>query len=782
MGDNAARPSTSQLPPGWTSHISPAGRTYYHNSDSGVSTYHPPHLPKPKREKPVAKTAIPNTHGWFKITTNKNNVFYFHPETKASEWLPPPEIAAAVQAMEEDEVKEKQRLKEEQVAKEREERERLRREKRERKRKAEEGVPITEFDALAKRARADGEDDDEEDEMDQDSIASSIEPQEEPHQQGPAEFNREEDDDDEEWQRQIAEQMAAEAEAEAADSAADTQPPPARTPTPELPQPEASLEDQKQAFVAHLTSLNGTSSEVNPMAPWDLEQPKFSSHPSFQALPQREREDIFNEWCKLRIREKRAAKASSASTSKPTASSSKPSRADPLSKSAEDAFRALLKEEVRSTRTKYADFKAAFARDSRFSSYGKSEGDREKLFKTHLIELGEQKRLAAEKAERGFLDLLSDKIPGNYRNKVATAKSQAAGKGREAEKEAIMTVWVEAKRSPGVVEDKRYDAVGSSTRRFELFCSWAKGERRPQPSSSTAQAGTSRPTAADREERREKRDDPAARKAAEKEEARRRALAEREAKVRRERDRINRLNRSAFSAATHSKSLLSFQQLLLDAVHSAHLSYSDALPQLSPDPRFHSNALSDEEKERLFCDHQQRLSSKEESKIGNVFAKYAPKLDTEPEDAIALTFQDDELSYPPLQVYREDKSKLEAAYQRWDAERRKKAEKDFKEMLTESAFVDFWGRLKKEVHSNPAGDDAAEQKTKGPREGENEDEEEGDGTTLLDMARKMDLGEIESVLRNDARFRAWRHVPEQRRRWIREHLEGLAAPGKSVHR
>ncbi|KAJ1022423.1 hypothetical protein NDA16_003412 [Ustilago loliicola] len=640
MSDNAAGPSSGQLPPGWTSHISPTGRTYYHNADSGLSTYHPPHLPKPKREKPVSKTPIPSSSGWYKITTNKDNVFYFHPETKASEWLPPAQIAAAVQAMEEHEVREKERLKQEQEVKEREERERVNREKRERKRKAEEGVPITEFDALAKRARAGDEDDEE---MDEESIASSDDAQDQTQIQDTLQANDDDagDDDDEEWQRQIAEQMAAEAEAEAAaaaDAETDTQPPPARTPTPDTAQVEASasLEDLKSAFIAHLTSLNGTPSEVNPMAPWDLEQPKFFSHPSFHTLPQREREDVFNEWCKLRIREKRAAKASSSAAAAPTASS-KSSRADPLSKSAEDAFRKLLKQEVRSTRTKYSDFKAAFARDFRFSSYGKSDGDREKLFKTHLIELGEQKRAAAEEAEREFLDLLSDKIPGNYRNKVATAKGQAASKGKGAERDATMAVWVEAKRSPGKI--------------------------------------------------------------------------------------------------------------------------------------------------RLFHEHQQRLSSKQESKIGSVFAKYATKLDTEPEDVMALTLQDEELSHPPLQVYREDKRKLEAAYEKWDAERKRRAEREFKEMLAESAFVDFWGRLKKEVHTGLAGNDGGEEKKREAREeGEDEDGEEGDGTTLLDMARKMDLGEIESVLRNDARFRAWKHVPERRRRWIREHLEGLAAPGKSVHR
>ncbi len=124
---------------------------------------------------------------------------------------------------------------------------------------------------------------------------------------------------------------------------------------------------------------------------------------------------------------------------------------------------------MRSTRTKFSDFKAAFSRDPRFTGFGRTDADREKLFKRHLVELGEEKRKAAEKAEQDFLDLLSDRLPGNYRTKVAAVKADGGGKDK------VMEVWMEAKRTKGIVEDRRYDAVGSSTRRFELFCDWAKG-------------------------------------------------------------------------------------------------------------------------------------------------------------------------------------------------------------------------------------------------------------------------------------------------------------------
>ncbi|CDR87228.1 uncharacterized protein SPSC_00354 [Sporisorium scitamineum] len=767
MGDNTLSiGQSSLLPPGWTSHISPAGRTYYHNASSGVSTYDLPKPKQPKREKPVSKTLISNTSGWLKVTTNKGNVFYFHPESKTSQWLPPPQVAAALKQIEEDEARERERRRKEEDQRLREERERLRKERMERKRKLEEGVSITEFDA-SKRARAD-DDDDEEDEEEYESEAAEDEepstsrdngngatgeaPDPEGVQKNTADVAdpNDDDDDDQEWQRQMAEQMAAEAEAEAtahmtqptegqaSDEGTSTQPPP----------PEATLEDQKRAFTDLLTSLNGTPQEINPMAPWDLEQSKFSHHPSFLALPTREREDTFNEWCKLRIREKRAAKAAASTTTKP--STSNPSRTDPFSSTSHSALLSLLRTEVRSTRTKYADFKSTFSRDPRFTSYGRSDSDREKLFKQHLVELGEEKRAAAQRAEADFLQLLSDRLPGNYRGKVVAASGS---------KEGLMEVWMEAKR--GLVEDRRYDAVGSSTRRSELFGVWARGERRGPAGDSSSARSNSAAVGPDTAEARAK----------EKEAARAKALREREEKVRLERQRIQRINRSAFSAATREESLLSFRQLLLDAIHTPHTSYTSAVTQLSRDPRFDSPALTDTDKQQLFHEHQSRLSNQQDSRIGSVFARYARSLDTHRDDVLARTLQDDQLSHPPLSVFAEDRKKLEEAYDRWDAVRKSEAEKAFKEMLGESAFVEFWGRLKKQASSAP------EQRTQ-----KQEEDEEGEGTTLVEMAKKVDLDEIESVLRNDARFRAWRHDSEQRRRWIRQHLQSLAAPANSVHR
>lgn len=807
MADNIGS-SSALLPPGWTSHVSPAGRTYYHNPSTGVSTYAFPTPKPPKREKPVCKTPIPNTCGWLKVTTNRDNVFYFNPHTNRSEWLPPREVVAALKQMQEHELQEKEKAKRQQEQREWEEHQRKKRERRERKRKLEEGVPITEFDA-SKRVCADdeedGDEDEDEDDLDQEK-SSTISSQSGPSVTGQFQSdgaqhnadvtmedkNDDNDDDEEEWQRQIAEQMATEAQAETeAQAQAETETEtetetqavqPSATPT------TKSLEEIKTAFMTYLTSLNATRHEINPMAPYDVELCKFASHPSWIDLPKRERQDTFNEWCKLRIREKRVAKvgatASNACFSAGTNSISS-SKADPFSSQAETALRSLLKAEVRSTRTKFSDFAKAFSDDPRFMSYGGSNSDRETLFKQHLVELGEEKRRAAQLAESEFLQLLSDKLGGNYRDKVAAAKADAA-LDKEHEKQRVMQVWMQAKRTPGIIEDARYDGVGSSTRRFELFGTWASGERRAACARACLKSGSWTSNRPDDAASKASNACDLDRKLKEKDEDRQAALRQREQKVRLERSRVERLNLSAMRNASREESLRCFEQLLLDRVHSADVDYETGMRRLCRDARFDSAQLTDADRKRLFEQHMSRLRAKQEDRLGVVFARHAPTLSTHREHVLALTRDDADLSHPPLSVYAQDETLLRAAYDRWHSHRCSQAEQDFKHMLSESAFVDFWGRLKSAFDASQSSTLTSVPETKQHailmHQPDDQDEQADASTSLIVMASKVDLNQIESVLKNDARFRAWNHDPETRRSWIRDHLQRLAAPAMSVHR
>ena len=191
-----------------------------------------------------------------------------------------------------------------------------------------------------------------------------------------------------------------------------------------------SFEEGKVVFMDMLTSLNGTPREVNPIAPWDRELPKFVHERAYRALPTLEdRQDVFNEWCKYRLREKRAKK--------PSAS--------------QDAFRALLRAQVASTRTTFAAFRDAFQRDPAYEAMVRdhAESGAASLFEAWLSELKQRKLQQAEAAEQDFLALLTEKI---------SSKDE----------------WAVAKKTPGLATDPRYDAVGSATRRSELYQAWCR--------------------------------------------------------------------------------------------------------------------------------------------------------------------------------------------------------------------------------------------------------------------------------------------------------------------
>lgn len=85
-----------------------------------------------------------------------------------------------------------------------------------------------------------------------------------------------------------------------------------------------------------------------------------------------------------------------------------------------------------------------------------------------------------------------------------------------------------------------------------------------------------------------------------------------------------------------------------------------------------------------------------------------------------------------------DIRQVELEYERWMRERSQEARSAFDEMLSENAFVEFWGRLGK------IGGKGVDESIKGDDIGE--DSEEG----IVDMkalAKTVDLKEIVKVLR-----------------------------------
>ncbi|KAL9934874.1 hypothetical protein V8E36_005950 [Tilletia maclaganii] len=463
-------------------------------------------------------------------------------------------------------------------------------------------------------------------------------------------------------------------------------------------------------------------------------------------------------------------------------------------------YRELLEAEVKSTRTRWPDFLAAHKRDRRFLSYGRSDRERERAFKDWLVELGERKRKAQLQAEDDFVALLDSSVSEDARAEHARAVDGVGSSG-ETRKAALQAAWATVKKLPGLDKDPRYEAVGSSTRRAELFADWLisrPSKKQAAPPSKLPGKGLSReeadvsskgarpvenvPDAAGQRRRDKARDAEL-------------ALRAREEQVRQQREQAESRQRRVLSQATHTEDVLAFKQMLIDYVRDPLTSFPHLAGTLGrSDRRFSAPTLREREKADLLWEHCRSLLARRRNALRSIFDKVAPSLATEKEVALPLVREEDEWERAELSrlVWGEREQKelesvrsgrvresewqglrtLDREWADWHAERLDKAEREFKEMLSENAFVNFWVGLKhhKQTHDPNAP----------PAEDLDSDDEDAVG--MLEMARQIDLGEIDAVLQGDARYRAFQHKPELRERWIREHMERLAGPKQTVHR
>lgn len=649
------------------------------------------------------------------------------------------------------------------------------------------------------------------------------------------------DDDETEWQCQIAAGMAAEAAARedgdareiAADGTASRPAPPTAPPQPPLPSvpaafrappppgegcsgpppgfqvaasipPKLSLEEGRALFMHMLTMLNGTSSEVNPMAPWDKELPKFVHRSEYSALSNlRDRQDAFNDWCKARLRGKREQKkvvqgSSSAGKSRSREGTSeqshKEARISSPTSSAAKMYNKLLEDHVKSTRTRFDDFRKEFKKDRRFYAFGRDDREREKVFRAYLRDLGEKKRLAAEAAEQDFVGLLESRFKGKRRGNEGSNWAELS------DSELKGGVWKDLKQEDDLDKQSAYEKVGSSSRRAELFVQWARGqatEGQGAPVANSAQHASTTPTAAtdDKQQRRE------------------RALREREEQARRHQDEVRRTNSRALGQASREGGVIRFTELLVDAVRDPAMSWDDFAHANKGDARFECHGLEFSRKREMFEKHLDTLVEKKRNQLDGLFQKYAPELEADAEVVIPLTLDDAEYERVRMGHFvrflqgqrgghhegrgssNEEASGIRAEFDRWQRSREAAARKDFEEMLRENSFVEFWGRIKYEAAQKEAQGErgaaieaaakAALAQNQAVGDLSNlhgvgnavptEDDDGGDASSLREMADRVDLEEMHAVLRSDARYRAWKHRPGLRDQWLRDHVATLGA-------
>ncbi|KAF9462633.1 hypothetical protein BDZ94DRAFT_1298435 [Collybia nuda] len=714
------------LPLGWSEHAGPGGQIYYYNAQTQESTYVRPipalpimpttqsELPKKKkREKPLVKTPVPGTD-WIRVKTTEGNIFYSHKVKKESVWTVPEEIKDAIEALDAEEGSIKGVASQAPVVKVAEEVqhggkedlleiERVKGEVQEMvKRKAEDIVPI---DGLA--------------------ITKKIRIEENEGNLGDGES--EESEEEEEWQREAAIQLAAEAEAEkkrseeeeAERDRQDAESERKRVQAAQLHMPDRvdlSIDEAKALFKTLLREKN-----INPLHPWDTSLPQFISDPRYVLLPSVSvRREAFDEYCRDRARELRQLAVKKVKDA-----------ANPR-----EEFDSLLKDEVQSTRTIWTEFRRLWKKDRRFYGWGRDDREREKRFREYVKQLGEKKRAMAERAESDFFALLREqKFPEG-------------------------STWRDVKRT--LHTDPRYDAVGSSSLREELYNTFLKGSQFNSVSQ-TARA--------DKDEENESKKVNEEQKQQKRTEKMERAVKERENKVKAELQQVE-LDIGRSRRDIHKEEgERDFKSLLTDAVRDPKMTWDAALPQLKTDPRLKDSLLPLNQQLHLFHTHVEHLRSKHINNLYSLFEAHATTL-AKPFDSLPVSSL---LSSVPVVRLGLDIETLGYEFEKWQRSRTHKCRIAFDEMLTENSFVEFWGRLGK------IGGEGVDGGVKADEMEEDEGEGGGGKVDMKALAKSVDVGEVEKVLKNDKRYIMFDHVPDQRERWIREYLSNLSAPRLSVH-
>ncbi|KIK68186.1 hypothetical protein GYMLUDRAFT_216833 [Collybiopsis luxurians FD-317 M1] len=532
------------------------------------------------------------------------------------------------------------------------------------------------------------------------------------------EEDEDEESEEEEWQREAAVQLAAEAEEEKrraeeeakreAEAAEDEL---KRTKEAQIVMPEKvdlSIEEGKALFKTLLREK-----DINPLHPWDTSLPKFVSDPRYVLLPSvSARREAFDEYCRDRARELRQ------------------NAVDKELRTPKEEFDGLLNAEVKSTRTSWTDFRRTWKKDRRFYNWGRDDREREKAFRDFIRDLGEKKKAAAQKAESDFFALLKE---------------------RADIKEGCF--WKEVKRD--LIKDPRYDAVGSSSLREELFNTFVKAKL----SSSSLVTSESKVEKSDEAIRSES-----------KKERKERAVKEREEKVRLERERVEANTLKSRMELNKEEGEREFNSLLTDAIRDPQISWHNALPQLQTDPRFHNSPLPTNHQIHLFHEYISNLRSRHLMSLHALFESHALSLSTVFDDLPVSSLK----SSAPVVRLGMSEGTLQLEFEKWQRERATACRKAFDEMLVENSFVDFWGRLGKIGGEGVDG---------GVKADDDDVDSEGLGTKvdMKELAKSVDVEEIEKVLRNDKRYIMFDRIPEQRERWIRDYLSQLSAPKLSVH-
>ena len=157
------------------------------------------------------------------------------------------------------------------------------------------------------------------------------------------------------------------------------------------------------------------------------------------------------------------------------------------------------------------------------------------------------------------------------------------------------------------------------------------------------------------------------------------------------------------------------------------------LPQLRTDPRFTQSTLPLNQQLHLFHSHVGQLRAKHLANLYSLFTANAPSLATPFTDLPVSSL----IQSLPVTKLGFDIHRLEDEFDKWQRDRTEQARRDFDEMLSENAFVEFWGRLGK------IGGKGVDETIKADDIGEDSEEV----VDMKQLAKAVDLKEMVKVLK-----------------------------------
>ena len=131
----------------------------------------------------------------------------------------------------------------------------------------------------------------------------------------------------------------------------------------------------------------------------------------------------------------------------------------------------------------------------------------------------------------------------------------------------------------------------------------------------------------------------------------------------------------------------------------------------------------------LFHSHIGQIRTKYLDGLHSLFQSHAPSLATSFSDLPVPAL----LSSSPASKLGLDQRSLMYDFERWQRERNNEARRQFKEMLAENSFVEFWGRLGK------LGGDGVDGGVKADDLGEDEGEGGGGKVDMKALAKTVDV-------------------------------------------